>query len=493
MVEKGSSAKAQFGIKLFDRLLNAIVTSTSELDVDLLLMLKDELFLFHDCTYFGFIAVKELIQDAKDMHSAAVQQAIVKQSKTDASSSSSSSSSSDISPEVEVRVKNLIDIMRVLSVPTELDDSNYLVPTGSHANNDQDGADDSDADSVNDSDDEQARTEEEALKPKKGNNKRNLAASRPTTTDASKSNKKQRRLPRGEQVYHLAFYRKAFSKSWLALLSLPLSVAQHKLLLKHLPNYVISVMTKPILLADYLTQSYNKGGAVAVLALESLFTLIATYNLDYPNFFVSLYNLCTVEVFSAKYRNKFMKLLNASLKSTNLPAYLVAAFIKRLAHLALHTPSPNAPFCIGQLAWLLRQHPQTQVLIHRAGKTLASFDPKVDFNNGEAVNIEAADALKSSLWEMDFLEKHHLYSVSTVATSLKEPTSTQTGRDSTYVPLQEFLDLSYGDMIESELGASANADKAGKKAKRNAALAYKKPSRLMEEGGLISQCFGSDA
>ena len=85
-----------------------------------------------------------------------------------------------------------------------------------------------------------------------------------------------------------------------------------------------------------------------------------------------------------------------------------------------------------------------------------------------------------------------MYSVAAVATSLKEHSSTKTGKDSTYVPLQEFLELSYADMIESELGASANTgnSNSNKKIKKSAALAYKKPDKLMEEDGLIRQCFG---
>jgi U3 small nucleolar RNA-associated protein 19 len=141
-------------------------------------------------------------------------------------------------------------------------------------------------------------------------------------------------------------------------------------------------LRNPMLLADYLTQSYRVGGVVAVLALESLFHLIMHHNLDYPDFFRSLYRLCTVEVFSARYRVTFMKLLNASLKSVNIPAYVAAAFAKRLAHLALHTPSPNAPFCIAQCTWLLRQHPQTQPLIHRSKHT------KGEFNNCEEEDLE---------------------------------------------------------------------------------------------------------
>ncbi len=38
-------------------------------------------------------------------------------------------------------------------------------------------------------------------------------------------------------------------------------------------------MTNPLMMADFLTHSYNSGGLIGVLALNSLFVLINNYNL----------------------------------------------------------------------------------------------------------------------------------------------------------------------------------------------------------------------
>ena len=38
-------------------------------------------------------------------------------------------------------------------------------------------------------------------------------------------------------------------------------------------------MTNPLMLADFLTQSYDAGGLVGLLALNSLFVLINNFNL----------------------------------------------------------------------------------------------------------------------------------------------------------------------------------------------------------------------
>lgn len=48
-----------------------------------------------------------------------------------------------------------------------------------------------------------------------------------------------------------------------------------------------------------------------------------------------------------------------------LPAYLAAAFIKRLARLALTAPTPGACVCASFIFNLLRRHPSCSCLLHR--------------------------------------------------------------------------------------------------------------------------------
>ena len=361
-----------------------------------------------------------------------------------------------------------------------------------------------DDDGLNDegeSDDEESDEEEDVKETKLAagftNAKKRVHAGK---SEAPKK-KPRNKLSRAEQLRTLSCYRKAFSKAWLALLRMPLTNNQHKLVLKHLPDYVMGQLDEPLLLADYLTRSYEQGGVVAVLALESLFQLIVQKNLDYPNFFVSLYRLCTAEVFSAKYRSKFMKLLSASLKSTNLPAYLVAAFLKRLSQLALRVPAPSALFCLAQVTWLLRRHQQCMPLLHRsvgsrgadaaggvdlteggksAGKS-TSGRKSIEFDALEEFNLENANAMQSSLWELEALSQHHLHSVATFAKSLETASSTSSGVDAPYLRVEDFIEHSYAALMETELAS----------AKKHSAMAYKQPAKLLDGNDLISKCFGS--
>ena len=47
----------------------------------------------------------------------------------------------------------------------------------------------------------------------------------------------------------------------------------------------VSRLSSPLLLADFLTDSYNIGGVVSLLALNGIFLLMTQHHLDYPRFY----------------------------------------------------------------------------------------------------------------------------------------------------------------------------------------------------------------
>lgn len=166
-------------------------------------------------------------------------------------------------------------------------------------------------------------------------------------------------------VFNRKLHKKHFSKAWLVFLSKPLSTKMLKKVLLNLHTNVIPYMSDPKMLMDFLTDSYNAGGAVSLLALNGLFILIHQHNLDYPDFFKKLYALLEPGIFHVKYQSRFFHLLDLFLTSTYLPAYLVAAFCKRLAQLALSAPPQGVILAVTFVKNLLKRHPSCQVLIHK--------------------------------------------------------------------------------------------------------------------------------
>ncbi|CAF0995006.1 unnamed protein product [Brachionus calyciflorus] len=74
-------------------------------------------------------------------------------------------------------------------------------------------------------------------------------------------------------------HRKLFNDCFVNLLKHQLSPNLYKKLLIKLPEKLIPKMTNPLMLSDFLTNSYNLDGLLSVLALNTLFILINSYNL----------------------------------------------------------------------------------------------------------------------------------------------------------------------------------------------------------------------
>jgi U3 small nucleolar RNA-associated protein 19 len=87
--------------------------------------------------------------------------------------------------------------------------------------------------------------------------------------------KKKRKHP----LLQLTVHRRGFSDCWLAFLKLPLTEEMYKKVLLILHKRILPHLAEPKLLMDFLTDSYNVGGAVSLLALNGLFTLIVDHNL----------------------------------------------------------------------------------------------------------------------------------------------------------------------------------------------------------------------
>lgn len=133
------------------------------------------------------------------------------------------------------------------------------------------------------------------------------------------------------------------------LLQLPLDIYKdvllniHEHVLPHMPDPRVraclglrlwKLMLLLQLLMDFLTDSYNIGGVISILALHGLFVLINKYHLfvcseclhprthprcagrDYPDFYAKLYKLFDPNVFLVKHRSKFFKLADLFLRST---------------------------------------------------------------------------------------------------------------------------------------------------------------------------------
>lgn len=148
--------------------------------------------------------------------------------------------------------------------------------------------------------------------------------------------------------------------------------------------------------------SLDVGGAVSLLALQGIFTLIQLHNLDYPNIFAKLYSMFEPEIFHTKYKARLFYLSDLFLSSTHLPENLVAAFVKRLARLALIAPSEDIIIICNFIGNLILRHPGLKSLLNNVNNGTANTDPYIM----EERDPLKSNAINSSLWELQTLQQH---------------------------------------------------------------------------------------
>ncbi|KAL6843668.1 hypothetical protein ACP4OV_026239 [Aristida adscensionis] len=249
-----------------------------------------------------------------------------------------------------------------------------------------------------------------------------------------------------------------FTKAWLSFLKLPLPLDVYKEVLASIHQNVIPSMSNPAILCDFLTRSYDIGGVISVMALSGLFILMTQHGLEYPKFYEKLYALLTPAVFMAKHRSVFLQLLDSCLKSSYLPAYLAAAFAKRLSRLALSAPPAGALIIIALIHNLLRRHPSINFLVHwevdenDRNDTVEASQPKKigadPFNNEEADPAKSG-AMRSSLWEIETLRHHYSPAVSRFVESLENDLTVRA--KTTEMKITDFSSGSYATVFRDEV------------------------------------------
>ncbi|EKX37060.1 hypothetical protein GUITHDRAFT_60343, partial [Guillardia theta CCMP2712] len=196
---------------------------------------------------------------------------------------------------------------------------------------------------------------------------------------------------------------------WLSFMRCHLPDSTFKKILARLHLHILPHLHQPLLLADVLTECYSRGGIISVLALHGIFHLIQNNNLEYPEFYIKLYALLEPSIFYVKYRNleTLLRLTEDCLKTPLLPAYVIAAFVKRLARLACWSPTTGASIALPMIYNLLRKH-QTCLFLVQSEEENSPPSPH-NFTN-DPYDVHEPDpskckAMQSSLWELQVIER----------------------------------------------------------------------------------------
>ncbi|XP_055547924.1 nucleolar complex protein 4 homolog A [Wyeomyia smithii] len=213
------------------------------------------------------------------------------------------------------------------------------------------------------------------------------------------------------------YIRKHINKTWSCVINWKHDEVCHRQVLILLLEKVLAHLDKPVLLTDFLMDSLDVGGAISLLALQGIFVMIQQHNLTYPNIYEKLYSMFEPEIFHTKYKARLFYLADIFLSSTHLPEALVAAFVKRLARLALIAPPQDIIIIMRFIGNLILRHPALKRLIFHPSGGEVSQDPFIM----EERDPVKSNALESSLWEVAALQAHVLPSVAQAAKFISNP------------------------------------------------------------------------
>lgn len=233
--------------------------------------------------------------------------------------------------------------------------------------------------------------------------------------------------------------------AWLALMGVVDTQDERKRLLGIASTIIAPWFMKPELLADFLTDCYNAGGSMSLLALSGVFYLIRERNLDYPSFYAKLYSLLDRDILHSKHRSRFFRLLDTFLASTHLPAALVASFLKRLSRLALSAPPSAIAFVIPWIYNMLKRHPTCTLMLHRVIKDPDIKQQIKDHGFKDPFLPEETDpvgtkAIESCLWELVQLQSHYHPNIATISKVMSSQFTKQSYN------MEDFLDHSYASV-----------------------------------------------
>jgi U3 small nucleolar RNA-associated protein 19 len=280
----------------------------------------------------------------------------------------------------------------------------------------------------------------------------------------------------------LRAYKEKAQEAWLATMRAGLTKDQRKAILSSFSHQIAPWFQQPEMLMDFLTDSYNVGGATSLLALSGLYYLISEKNLDYPSFYLKLYSLLDESLLHSKHRSRFFRLLDTFMSSTHLPAALVASFIKRLSRLALHGPPAGVVVVIPWVYNMFKRHPACTFMMHRTLSTSqqltleeSGMDDPFSMSEPDPVLTNAID---SSVWELEALQTHYHPNVATLAKIISEQFTKRSYN------LEDFLDHSYSALLDVELNRDL---------KKDPEVEFEIPKRIFtaEEGlGEMGRLFG---
>lgn len=216
------------------------------------------------------------------------------------------------------------------------------------------------------------------------------------------------------KLFNYQHLRKLVNKVWDNVMLVKYTEKTLKSILIVLLENILPHLNKPLMLTDFLMESLEMGGTIALLALQGIFVLIQKHNLAFPDIYNRVYAMFEPSIFRLEYKTRLFQLADIFLSSTHLPEGLVAGFAKRLSRLALAAPAPDAIIICHFIGNLLIRHPGLKKLVHREKSSTVTQDPYLM----DEPDPMLSRAIDSQLWEIHGLQNHLIPDVAKAASKV---------------------------------------------------------------------------
>lgn len=146
--------------------------------------------------------------------------------------------------------------------------------------------------------------------------------------------------------------------------------------------------------------------------------------------FDEIYPIIDHNLLGKSYRSRIFFFLNTCLSSTKVPAYVIAAYIKKLSRLTLKAKPRTLITILRLIGNLILRHPVLLFLRDRADEKARELELKADkctlrvwleddpFDFDEVHNLKATNAMDSCIWELMPLRFHNYPKVAEAAAFL---------------------------------------------------------------------------
>jgi hypothetical protein len=194
-----------------------------------------------------------------------------------------------------------------------------------------------------------------------------------------------------------------YEKAWLKHLYRGIPQNMVVQVLRKLTNESMDCFTDSDLVGDFLTSFIEKSETnYGIFALKGIAKLMFEKNFSYPNFYESLYTkFPAIVTFPSFEAIEFLADFDMYMSSSHVPAYIIAAFAKRVSRTCLVAHAELLELLLQTLRNMFINHQVVKQMLHREDIENLEKDPYI-----EDVHFKECHAMESSLWEVGAIFRH---------------------------------------------------------------------------------------